>query len=68
MTFDTFLDLSLPIPSKSSSSSKYTIGGSSSYSSSYSSYGEGSVTLSDCLEEFAKEEDLDSDYKCESCK
>lgn len=67
LTFDTFMDLSLPIASKSSSS-KYSMGGSSSYSSSYSSYGESSVSLSDCLDEFAKVENLDTDYKCEKCK
>jgi len=54
------MDLSLPIPSKSSSYK------SSSYS--YSSYGDTSVSLSDCLSEFAKIEDLDSDYRCENCK
>ena len=60
------MDLSLPIASKSSSS-KYSMGGSSSYSSSYS-YGESSVSLTDCLDEFAKVESLDTDYKCEKCK
>ena len=54
LTFDMFMDLSVPIASKSS------------YKSSY--YGSSdSVSLSDCLAELTKEEDLDTDYRCESC-
>lgn len=44
-TFDTFMDLSLPIPSKS-----------------YSYKSSDSVSLTDCLTELTKEEDLDTDY------
>ena len=55
LTFDTFMDLSLPIPKKSSSYSSYSYGGSS-------------VSLADCLGEFSKEEEIDKDYKCERCK
>jgi len=55
LTFDMFMDLSVPIPQKSSSYK------SSSYSSS------DSVSLSDCLAELTKEESLDTDYRCESC-
>ncbi len=64
LTFDTFMDLSLPIPksSKSTPSAGYSYLSSSSYGS------EGSVSLIDCLNEFSKPEELDTDYKCEKCK
>lgn len=47
-TFDMFMDLSVPIPSKSSSKSSY--------------YASDTVSLSDCLTELTREEDLDTDY------
>jgi len=43
-----FMDLSVPIPSKSSSKSSY--------------YASDTVSLSDCLTELTREEDLDTDY------
>ena len=53
-TFDMFMDLSLPIPQKSST-----------YKSSF--YSSDTVSLTDCLTELTKDEDLDTDYRCENC-
>lgn len=66
-TYDPFWDLSLQIPNNNEA------GSSSSYSSRYSnsnSTSSSSVSLTDCMDAFTKEEILDGDEKptCERCK
>ncbi|KAI9105652.1 hypothetical protein DFS34DRAFT_21539 [Phlyctochytrium arcticum] len=55
VTFDTYWDLSLPIPKSASSTSRLR-----------SSHDE-SCSINDCLLEYVKEEYLDDAYKCEGC-
>ncbi|KAI9206643.1 uncharacterized protein BJ171DRAFT_566518 [Polychytrium aggregatum] len=57
VTFETFWDLSLPIPTSSSD-----------LRSSVSRMSKQPCRLHDCLTEYSKEEMLEEPYKCEKCK
>lgn len=60
LTFDNYMDLSIPIP-KSTGSSKY--------GKFMSSNGGGKISLEDCLEAFISDESMEKcGYKCSKCK